>query len=48
MALDVSECHERQEAAARVRRLEASVAALLGLSMVYCVPSLRMKPEFLR
>lgn len=48
MAVDVAECHERQEAAARVRRLEASVAALLGLSMVYCTPSLRMKPAFLR
>ncbi|CAL8469784.1 g9326 [Coccomyxa elongata] len=48
LAVDVSECHERQEAAARVRRLEASVAALLGLSMVYCMPSLRMRPEFIR
>ncbi|KAK9907490.1 hypothetical protein WJX75_004677 [Coccomyxa subellipsoidea] len=48
LAVDISECHERQEAAARVRRMEASVAALLGLSMLYCMPSLRMKPEFLR
>ncbi len=48
LAMDVSECHERQEAAARVRRLEASVAAVLGLSMVYSTPSLRMRPQFIR
>jgi hypothetical protein len=48
MAVDVEECHQRQEVVRLLRRLEASVAASLGLAMVYSSPSLRTKPDFRR
>lgn len=48
MAVDVEECHERQETLRALRQLEAKVAAAVGLSMVYSSPSLRSKPDFRR
>ena len=47
-ATDFSECHDRQAMLKRIVLLEASVAAALGLSMVYSSPALRAKPEYYR
>ena len=47
-ATDFSECHDRQATLKRITLLEASVAAALGLSMVYSSPALRAKPEYYR
>ena len=47
-AADFFECHDRQATLKRIVLLEASVAAALGLSMVYSSPALRAKPEYYR
>ena len=47
-ATDFSECHDRQATLKRIQLLEASVAASLGISMVYSSPALRAKPEYYR
>lgn len=47
-ATDLSECHDRQATLKRIQLLEASVAASLGVSMVYSPPALRAKPEYYR
>ena len=48
MAVDVGECHERSEAVRRLKRLEAAVAAALGLAMVYTTPVLRVSDDYRR
>ncbi|CAL5229048.1 g12297 [Coccomyxa viridis] len=45
-ATDFSECHDRQATLKRIQLLEASVAASLGVSMVYSSPALRAKPGY--
>ncbi len=47
-ATDFSECHDRQATLKRIQLLEASVAASLGVNMVYSSPALRAKPEYYR
>ncbi len=47
-ATDFSECHDRQATLKRIQLLEASVAASLGVSMVYSSPALRAKPGYYR
>ena len=47
-ATDFTECHGRQATLKRIQLLEASVAAAVGISMVYSSSALRAKPEYYR
>ena len=47
-ATDLLECRDRQATLKRIQLLEASVAASLGVSMVYSSPALRAQPEYYR
>ena len=47
-ATDFTECHGRQATLKRIQLLEASVAAAVGVSMVYSSSALRAKPEYYR
>ena len=47
-ATDFTECHGRRATLKRIQLLEASVAAAVGVSMVYSSSALRAKPEYYR
>ena len=43
---DVDRCRQRRQLAASVRRLEASVANALGISLIHAVPQLMLQPPY--
>ena len=43
---DVDRCRQRRQLAASVRRLEASVASALGISLIHAVPQLMLQPPY--